>query len=183
MRAGSNRHLSGDDGHHDGKPDSGPNDYDVVVPNSTELVTAFYGAWTDLPGGPTLIQGSSVRSRRPDSDEIVDPSTLFMSNPIRAATMNVAVTANDGTNRRRRRTDSHRSARDRVSSIHLLAVRWSIRPVPTESATSSFQDPDPGGDISIPMKLTRERHRTTRSTTGPSTSATAHTIASGGPHR
>lgn len=39
-----------------------------LVPSSTEIVTAFYGRWSYLPGGPTYFQGQQQY-------ELVDPAT------------------------------------------------------------------------------------------------------------
>lgn len=141
-----------------GSPTLVLNDYDVV-PNSTELVTAFYGAWTDLPGGPTLIQGQQQFDLvDPDSDEIVGSFDALVSrgNPITLGGnyAQLLVTANDGTNVGVDAGQIPPVGSVIASSMVLSKFGWSYSAMPTESGdVVSFKILTPFGDISIPMKF------------------------------
>lgn len=141
-----------------GSPTLVLNGYDVV-PSSTELVTAFYGAWTNLPGGPTLIQGQQQFNLvDPDTDDIVGSFDALVSrgNPMTlgGTYSQLLVTDNDGINVGVDAGQIPPVGSVIASNLVLGKFGWSYTAMPTESDdVVSFKILTPFGDIPIPMKF------------------------------
>lgn len=141
-----------------GSPTLVLNGYDVV-PNSTELVTAFYGAWTNLPGGPTLIQGQQQFNLvDPDTEDVVGSFDALVSrgNPMTLGGKysQLLVTANDGINVGVDAGQIPPVGSVIASNLVLGKFGWSYTAMPTESDdVVSFKILTPFGDIPIPMKF------------------------------
>lgn len=141
-----------------GSPTLVLNGYDVV-PDSTELVTAFYGSWTNLPGGPTLIQGQQEFNLvDPDTDEIVGSFGALVSqgNPMTfgGTYSQLLVTSNNGMNVGVDAGEIPPVGSVIASNLVLGKFGWSYTAMPTESDdVVSFKILTPFGDIPIPMKF------------------------------